>query len=103
MKSLKVLRLGIVVKLLLVSLALSVCNGCASTQRVVVYPIQNEDMFEAPVGSLLIIPEDTKVFDDKGKTIYTYPKEEKHTILKQGWVLSDFYVKEVMKAIVEKK
>jgi len=69
---------------------------------VIIYPIDNDDIYSVPQGSTIFIPSGATVTDDKGKVTYTYPDNQKIPVVKQGWVLSDFYVNQVMEAKVKK-
>lgn len=56
-------------------------TGCNITRTVVLYPIEKADIFSVEKGSKIVRPDGSKDVIDR-----------------DGWFLSDMYVKEVMKA-----
>jgi len=77
--------------------------GCATLSKpVTIYPIADEDIYSAPAGTEINIPAGTVVKDEKGNIIESYPTAKKTVVKKQSWVLSDFYLQEVVDAKVKK-
>ena len=80
MKLKKVLKSVTLHRLLAVLIVLGTLNGCA---RVTVYPITNTDIWSVSKGD--------KILTQDGEVLIT----------KNGWVLSDFYLKHVAEAKVK--
>lgn len=79
--------------------------GCAtvgSNKPTTIYPIQDDDIYSAPAGAEINIPVGTTVKDEKGNVIESYPQGKKQVVKKNSWVLSDFYLQEVMSAKMKK-
>jgi len=72
----KVLKIGIV------PLLLAGSTGCGS--RIVLHPLAPEDIFDMPVGAMVVHGKDSTV------------------VTKPGWFLSDDYMKEVMNCRISK-
>lgn len=78
-------------------------SGCAAfNKQVVVYPIQDDDIYSCPAGATIHIPAGTVVKDEKGNVVEKYDKDKDVKVAKNGWVLSDFYMNEVMQAKLKK-
>ena len=90
-------------KILLLSVVVVLLSGCGMLNKgTILYPISDDDIYSIPQGAILVIPAGTKEYDEEGKVVFTHEVETTKNVKKQGWVLSDFYVNEVMETKVKK-
>jgi len=96
-----VLKKAILLLLLLASTASIVCSGCAGNRPIVLHPIDKQDIFQLPTGTIVKIPIGSVWYEDN-KAIKTWDMEENFVIDRQSYSLSQYYLMEVVRARTEK-
>jgi len=93
----------VVTYLLLIALSIAVTGCSVFGKKTTLFVIDKTDIQAYPKGAKVVIPAGSQWVDEDGNTTITWEEETELTMPTNGYLLSNWYLQDVVEANIERK